>query len=657
MKVNVCFKALRSSPFAFLCLFLIASISLQPAIVHAQSGQYSLPTRHIRDVVSNGKARLIGLLSPSEQLQLGIMLPLRNQAALDELLAQLYDPSSPNYHHFLSVAQFTNQFGPTAEDYQAVVNWARSKGFTVGPQPANRLLVPITASVAQINSAFHVSMKVYHDPVHNRMFYSPDREPSIGATNISLWHIAGLDNYSIPQPASKRGSGEPTAATGSGPSSSFLGSDMRAAYYGGTSLTGSGQSVGLLEMRGTDLDDLNTYYSNVGQTYSVPIDLYSTDGTSTSCLYSQGCVDDEQTLDMTQVLGMAPGISRLVLYIGSTPSTILNSMASGYDGQLDNLLSSSWVWNPSSPGQNDTIFEEFQAQGQSFFQAAGDWGAWTTGLAETGFVYPADDPYVTSVGGTSLQTGTAGGGWSSETAWGDTGGGISPSPDSFSIPPWQTNAAANCSSCSTTYRNGPDVAASADYDFYVCYNQGSCSTMYGGTSFAAPMWAAYTALVNQQAVADSKGVTGFLNYYIYPIGGGSSYDSDFHDITSGSNGTYSATTGYDLVTGWGSPNGQNLIDGIVGSQTATPHIVSINVSTNGGSPSGTNYVFTFNISDSTPNSVIYYSITACGEPPVDESASPGQYIYTCTGHSSNASADIYALAPGLVKSKTITADF
>src|SRR5208282_1483093 len=105
--------------------------------------------------------------------------------------------------------------------------------------------------------------------------------------------------------------------TGSGPSASFLGSDMRAAYYGGTALTGTGQSLGLFELLGTDLADLNTYYKNVGQTNSVPVTLKSVDTQSTSCVFAGGCDDTEQTLDMTQALGMAPGMSSLVMYIGT----------------------------------------------------------------------------------------------------------------------------------------------------------------------------------------------------------------------------------------------------------------------------------------------------------------------------------------------------
>jgi subtilase family serine protease len=176
---------------------------------------------------------------------------------------------------------------------------------------------------------------------------------------------------------------------------------------------------------------------------------------------------------------------------------------------------------------------------------------------------------VTSVGGTDLNTTGAGSGWSSETAWSDSGGGIS--PDKFAIPSWQTAAAAGCSSCSKTYRNGPDVSANANFTYYVCADQTTCTANeYGGTSFAAPLWAGYLALVNQQAKLNgaTKGV-GFINPSLYTIGAGSSYGSDFHDITSGSNG-YSATTGYDLVTGWGSPNGSGLINALGGPPSTTP---------------------------------------------------------------------------------------
>ena len=174
--------------------------------------------------------------------------------------------------------------------------------------------------------------------------------------------------------------------------------------------------------------------------------------------------------------------------------------------------------------------------------------------------------YVTSVGGTDLTTTAAGGAWASETAWVDSGGGIS--PHQIAIPSWQTAAAAGCANCSQSYRNGPDVSANANFTFYVCADQTACTANhFGGTSFAAPMWAGYMALINQQSVANGNKTLGFINPSLYSIGAGSSYTTDFHDITSGSNG-FSATTGYDLVTGWGSPNGSGLINALAGSSSA-----------------------------------------------------------------------------------------
>ncbi len=268
---------------------------------------------------------------------------------------------------------------------------------------------------------------------------------------------------------------------------------------------------------------------------------------------------------MTQALGMAPGLSHLVVYIGSTDAAIFNAMAAGQVAVCAQL-SSSWTWYPADPNTDNPYFEEFAAQGQNLFQAAGDSGKWTTsGTASE--IYPADDVYITSVGGTDLTTSAAAGPWSSETAWVDGGGGIS--PDRYAIPSWQTTAAAGCSSCSTSYRNGPDVSANANFTYYVCADQTACTAnQYGGTSFAAPLWAGYLALVNQQSVANGNGLLGFINPALYSIGEGSSYDSDLHDITS-SNG-YSATSGYDLATGWGSPGGVNFINALAGSASTTP---------------------------------------------------------------------------------------
>lgn len=572
---------LRKVGFAPVFVCLMASLI---AVQFAYGQTQSSLTRHTRDVVQDGRARLVGRLSPTETMRLVLVLPLRNQAALEQFLKELYDPSSLSYRQYLTVEEFTARYGPSQEDHDAVIRFAEANGLTVVGTSRNRRNVDVTGTVANIEKAFHVTMGLFMHPTENRTFYAADREPTVDLP-FPLWHIVGLDNYSIPHPAGlerRNPNVKPNATTGSGPSASFLGSDMRAAYYGGTALSGTGQSLGLLEYYGTDLADLNTYYANAHQTNNVPVRLLSTDGTSTSCVYP-ACDDTEQTLDLTQALGMAPGLSSLVVYVGSSDAAIFNAMATA--SPLNAQLSSSWTWTPADPSVDNPYFQEFAAQGQNLFQAAGDSGAWNSSSS----IYPADDVYLTSVGGTDLTTSSAGGPWSSETAWVDGGGGVS--PDKYAIPSWQTNAASGCASCSKTLRNGPDVSANANFTFYVCADQSPCTAnYYGGTSFAAPMWAGYLALVNQQSVANGNKTVGFINPSLYSVGAGSSYGSDFHDILAGSNGL-SATTGYDLATGWGSPNGSGLITQLAGgsasanfSLSASPSSVTV---TQGGSGTST----------------------------------------------------------------------
>jgi kumamolisin len=522
----------------------------------------SVMTRHMRDEVRNGAAQPAAQMSKSQTMSLDLVLPLRDPAGLSAFLADIYNPASPNFHHFLTVSEFTAKFGPTQADYAAVLEFAKASGLAVTGGSLDGMEVQVKGSVAAVEKAFHVRMQTYPRANGNGNFFAPDREPSTDMS-VKLWHVSGLDNYSVPHALYQKRSDYAAAhgvspeslvkhaTTGSGPSASFLGSDMRKAYYGGTALTGAGQNLGLFEFLGTDLADLNTYYKNVGQTNTVPITLLSTDGTSTSCVDSRAggnCDDTEQTLDMTQALGMAPGLASLVMYIGSTDTAIISAMTT--HNPLPTVIGCSWGWTPADPTTLDPFFQRMAAQGQNFFAASGDASTWS----RRNEAWPADDANVVSVGGTDLVTSSAGGPWSSETAWVDSGGGIS--PDRIAIPSYQKLAGVinSTNKGSTTLRNGPDIAANANFTFYTCANQTTClANEFGGTSFAAPMWAGFIALVNQQLASQGKSTIGFLNPTIYPENVTSAYSTGFHDITSGTSGSFSATTGYDLVTGWGSP--------------------------------------------------------------------------------------------------------
>jgi subtilase family serine protease len=544
----------RLSIFLGTCAMMLAGVT-----VFSSAEPQPLLTHHVRDVVLNGQTPLVGKLPATQLLRVDIVLAMQDRGGLGRLLRDVYDPSNPLYRHFLTVEQFTQRFGPSQEQYDALRRFATQNRLGIVGGSRDAMDLQLQASVAELEAAFHTTINIYHDPIQGRDFYATDREPGIDLP-FRLWHISGLDNYSIPRPLFLRrpfySVAHPLAQTGSCPANAFCGSDMRGAYYEGTTLTGKGQNIGLLEYAGYDITDLNTYYANAKQTRTAPVDGISTDGTPLQCLASEGCDDTEQTIDMTQALGMAPNVTALYVFVGSTDTALLGSMASHQPLPLN--LSSSWSWGPPDPNTDDPYFERMAAQGQSYFQAAGDGGAWE---AKRNW-WPMESQYVISVGGTDLVTKGPGEGWASETVWIDGGGGIS--PDGVPIPSWQQlpGVITTANEGSTTYRNGPDVSANSNFSFYVCADQTTCSANeYGGTSFAAPMWAGYLALANEQAAGNGSKPPGFINPTIYPLGLGSGYGTAFHDITVGTNG-FPATKGYDLASGWGSPNTDGLINSL-----------------------------------------------------------------------------------------------
>ncbi len=546
---NFFHKPLRS----LLAAAALCALSVLVAAPLAQTqDRQALPTR----LAASASAQPVGHLPSSQVLSLALTLPLRNPEELQRLLQQLYNPASPNYRKFLTVQQFTEQFGPTPADYQKLTSFAESQGLTVTNTSPNRLVLDVRGPVSAIEQAFQLKMQVYRHPTENRTYYAPSVEPSV-ERGIPVQGISGLNNFDPPRPVGLKRSPEGERVhgnqTGSGPGGQFLGSDMRAAYYGGTALTGAGQSIGLFEFGPYNLSDVQNYFSLAGQPLNVPIVNVLLDGVSPVC--GAGCDDGEEVIDIEQAISMAPGLSSIVVYEGSDDVDMFNQMATD---NIAKQLSCSFGFLPADPASDEPIFMEFAAQGQNLFVASGDSGAFD---ANNPVFYPADDPFITDVGGTDLTTVSAGGAWQSEVAWSGSSGGIS--TNGFAIPSYQVPVINSSNQGSTTLRNLPDVAAEANTDNIFCAN-GGCFEGVGGTSLAAPRWAGFMALANEQA--DGTPI-GFLNPTIYAIGQSASYDSDFHDITSGNNNngdgtSYNAVTGYDLVTGWGSPNGQNLLNAL-----------------------------------------------------------------------------------------------
>lgn len=539
-------------PTVAVCLF---------AVVFAASAapRLTLSPHHIPSAVTNLHLQPIGRLPASQRLDLAIGLLFRNPQGLSNLLEELYDPSSTNYHQFLTPKQFAEQFGPTTNDYQSLIDFARTNGFTIKRTHTNRALLMVSGAVSDIERAFHVTMRVYQHPDERRNFYAPDVEPTLD-TDVPVLTIGGFNDFIVPKPMSlKMQSAANPAGTGSGPGNGYIGNDFRAAYVPGVALKGAGQSVALVEFDSYYTNDITSYRSLAGLP-NVPLTNVIVDA-----MGATGSNNMEVSLDIDMAMALAPGLSQIIVYEGTSPDNVLAQMAN--DG-LANQMSASWTYTDDANTQQD--FQQFGAQGESFFNASGDSGAYTS--PGNPVAPPTDDPYLTSVGGTTLTTTGPGGAYVSETVWNwyttgagpyGSSGGVS---STFNLPSWQSGMNWKTNGGSRFARNLPDVAFTGD-NVFIYYNNGSQGIL-GGTSCAAPLWAAFTALVNQQAAALGQTNAGFLNPALYSIGKGATYTNDFNDITTGNNtNSYSSTKffafpGFDLCTGWGTPNGAMMISAL-----------------------------------------------------------------------------------------------
>jgi hypothetical protein len=553
---------IRLAPF---CGIAAMAAVLFPFMAGAQVAGRQLLHGHVPAAIARFQLQPVSRLPATNRLNLAIGLPLRNEAALDKLLSEIYDPSSTNYHRYLTSEEFAARFGPTEQDYQSLANFARSNGLTVTATYPNRTLLDVSGNTATVEKVFHVKMNVYRHPTEPRLFFAPDAEPSVDLS-LPILRVSGLDDFSLPRPASlKKNSlnNRPAgvaAASGSGSGGTFLGNDLRAAYAPGVMLNGAGQAVALVEFDGYNTSDVLSYESLAGLPNATLTNILI-DGFSGAA----GSNNGEVALDIDMAISMATNLSRVIVYEAQSSSAdVLNSMA------VDNLakqISCSWIIGDNA--SFDTSFKQMAVQGQTFFQASGDYGAYYSGISQW-----ADDTNITLVGGTTLSTTGAGGAWSSETVWneystgtGTLGSGGGTNFNGVPIPSWQSGISMTANQGSTALRNVPDVALTADNIFLIA-DGGIHYTVYG-TSAAAPLWAGFCALVNQQATNMLKPPVGFLNPAIYAIGKGANYAADFHDITTGNNtnanvgNKYFAVPGYDLCTGWGTPAGQNLINTLV----------------------------------------------------------------------------------------------
>jgi kumamolisin len=567
----------------FSLLLTSGSLLAMRIVVRADQNQRSLLSGHLVPLIQ--QAHLLQAKDTTQQLDLSIGLQLRNSADLDNLLSAIYDPQSPQYHQYLTPDQFNQLFAPTSDQVQQVVSYLQGQGLTVTSIAPNNLLIDATGTVAQVQQTFQVQINNYQ--LGNHTFYANAAPPSVPASISQLiTSIGGLDDsvqyHPLYQGLARQILNQHSALAAP---SGFGPKDLSGAYNAtplqSSGIQGDNQTVALFELDGYQLSDVTQYFQNYGLATppisTVPVDSFN--GTP-----GQGAIEVE--LDIEVVGALAPHATQRVYEGPNTTQGLNDTYNKIVTENKAQIVSISWGLCEANSGTAelqtlDNMFKQGASQGISFFAASGDSGAYDCGDGNLGVDSPASDPYITGVGGTNLQLN--GGAYGSESVWsnpsdtqrspngGGSGGGVS---NTFAKPSWQTGTGVQSGN-----REVPDVSADADpatgYATYCTVTNAGCPSTgwitVGGTSASAPFWAGSMALINQYLQSQGKAAVGFANPALYGLFNAAQQSPAFHDVTSGTNLHYQATTGYDMASGIGTPDVNNIAHNLVqGSGGGTP---------------------------------------------------------------------------------------
>lgn len=542
---------MKATPVAFLTGVLLAFASAAAGADRAE-GKFSSISPRLEQARDHGRE------APTIQHSIVVGLDLRNREALERFLADVQTPGSPVYQHFLTPNEFNALYAPTLAEEARVVDYLQANGLQVTDRFPNRLIVSAVGSVAALERAFAV--EIHSVVLNGEPHYAAINEPTFPADIAPVVvGVLGLDDLNAMHPhlrASKPVQ-DPRAALGSN-CCHFSPNDL-VTFYDNTTYDGASQTLviaGAYAWKDSDNSSFNTRWG------LPPLPVGSTQ-VCTGFSKSSGCKFSPQNsieiaLDVEYAHGTAPA-AKIINYMAT--STSFSSFAVMYNKIVsDNpghVVSTSWGAceagvSISTQQTNDNIFANGNAVGQSWFAASGDNGSLDCSGVLT-VDHPANSPHVIGVGGTTpvcssgmTASNPACGGYGVEVGWSDSGGGIS---QLFSRSTFQTG----CNVPAGTQRLVPDVALEANTSpgNYVLEN--GFWYIVGGTSDAAPQWAGFFAKLNQKHV----GTTGLGNpgaglYGLCSVSG------VYHDVIEGSNGDYSAGAGYDLVTGLGSVDAQNL---------------------------------------------------------------------------------------------------
>ena len=512
-------------------------------------------------------------LPNSAHLSVVLVLPMRDPAGAQAFIAQVSNPASPDYGHYLTPAEFGARFGASQAAYDFVRNWAIANGFTVGARTDAHTMVRISGTAGHFAHIFATRFATFQTNGHGlgRAMLTTPRLPA--ALHGYIQSVVGLASRAQFAPLYRVLPRGLRADVGTGIGGGYAPSDLRTAYDvpAQTSATPT-ETVAVFEQGGYLPSDITTFNTQYG--LNVPVSSIGVNGSSTAP--SGNSVEAEAALDIDAIEGMNPDVKQILVYVDTASSfstALVDGLTQIAQDDTAKVVSISYGLDEKSQGQaavsaENTVLMQLASQGQTVFVSAGDGGA--SGSQILGIIPlrsgqnvedPGSQPYVTSVGGTTLNV-TSNEDWSSEVTWnkfsageGATGGGVSAY---WAIPSYQLKkgvSVATANGGSATNRNVPDVAADADpttgYSIYSDYEGGWVPI--GGTSLSSPLWAGFTSVINADRVAKKLPRVGYINTLLYA----KSPLAAFHDITSGNNSVkkvtgYTAGTGYDDVTGWGS---------------------------------------------------------------------------------------------------------
>jgi kumamolisin len=505
-------------------------------------------------------AREIGPANPNENVD--VTIRLRSRAGKKSIVGAAEFTKPIEERTILSRKEFERRHGAAPESIARVESFARQHKLLVKEKSPECRTVILTGTVAAMNEAFGVELKEYEHPTGRyRGRTGPVHLPA--ELQKVVEGVFGLDNRPQAKPHFRRRQGQ-GGVRAAAVSLSYTPIQVAALYNFPTGVDGAGECIALIELGGGyNPKDLSNYWSQLNLPETPTVSAVSVGDGSNNPTGDPNSADGEVMLDIEVSGSIAPAAKIVVYFAENTDAGFLNAITTAVHDSKNNpsIVSISWggpesSWTQQAMTSMDEAFQSAAAMGVTVCVAAGDDGS-TDGVTDgqNHVDFPASSPNVLACGGTELIA--SGNAITSETVWnelanneGATGGGIS---DVFPLPSWQTGAGVppSANPSHNVGRGVPDVAGDADPSTgYVTRVDGNPDVI-GGTSAVAPLWAGLIALINQSIGKPA----GFINPLLYQ---NASTAADFHDVTSGNNGAYSAGPGWDACTGLGSPIGIQL---------------------------------------------------------------------------------------------------